>query len=119
MKIPPIDRYWLWKDQMYNLKSLILFNSLHRINTNAAPSNVACCKLEALSAVLCIVPLYKTYAPDALQNRPNRKNSNKLEAEMLAISMDNASLAPLLEYRMKPISKKQFRSLLSFVLTFT
>ncbi len=56
---------------------------------------------------------------ECIAEQPKQIKLKQLEAEMLAISVDNASLAPLLEYRMKPISLKQFRSLLSFVLTFT
>jgi hypothetical protein len=61
-----------------NVRSEIL-NSVHQPtqkSTTVKPSNVACCKLEALSALQCIVLLHKTCAPDALQNSPSRKNSN-------------------------------------------
>jgi hypothetical protein len=55
---------------------------------------------------------------ECIAEQPKQKKLKQLEAEMLAISVDNASFVPLLEYRMKPISIKQFRTLYSFVPTF-
>jgi hypothetical protein len=54
---------------------------------------------------------------ECIAEQPKQIKLKQLEAEMLAISVDNASFVPLLEYRMKPISIKQFRTLYSFVPT--
>jgi hypothetical protein len=48
---------------------------------------------------------------ECIAEQPKQKKLKQLEAEMLAISVDNASFVPFLEYRMKPISIKQFRTL--------
>jgi len=44
---------------------------------------------------------------------------SKLERELIELSTDNIKLAPLLEYRTKPIGIKAFRKVLSCLPTFS